>query len=50
MMIEMRENGFEFEELKREIDSAQQRRSREEGTMPLAVLPTGEKYTLTDLS
>ena len=31
MMVEMREEGYEFEELKREIDSAQQRRNREEG-------------------
>ena len=31
LMIEMREDGYEFEELKREIDSAQQRRNREEG-------------------
>lgn len=34
MMIELREEGYEFEELKREIDSAQQRRNREEGIMP----------------
>ena len=31
LMIELREDGYEFEELKREIDSAQQRRNREEG-------------------
>ena len=40
MMIELREEGYEFEELKREIDSAQQRRNREEGIMPLAILST----------
>lgn len=37
MMVELREDGYEFEELKREIDSAQRRRNREEGTIPLAV-------------
>lgn len=34
MMIELRQDGYEFEELKREIDAAQQRRNREEGTQP----------------
>lgn len=29
LMVELREDGYEFEELKREIDSAQQRRTRE---------------------
>ena len=33
MMIELRADGYEFEELKMEIDSAQQRRKREEGTL-----------------
>lgn len=37
LMVEMRENGYEFEELKREIDSAQQRRNREEGTLHQAM-------------
>ena len=32
MMIELRAEGYEFEELKMEIDSAQQRRKRDEGT------------------
>lgn len=32
MMVELRQDGYEFEELKREIDSAQQRRNREQGT------------------
>ena len=31
LMIDLSQDGFEFEELKREIDSAQQRRNREEG-------------------
>lgn len=30
LMVELRQDGYEFEELKREIDSAQQRRNREE--------------------
>ena len=38
MMVELREDGYEFEALKREIDSAQQRRSREEGTVSPARL------------
>ena len=50
MMVELRENGFEFEELKREIDSAQQRRNREEGTILLAVLSHGRNDDLTDAS
>ena len=33
MMIELRAEGYEFEELKMEIESAQQRRKREEGTL-----------------
>lgn len=43
MMIEMRQEGYEFEELKREIDSAQQRRNREQGTLHQAVPFTGQK-------
>lgn len=31
MMVELSEDGYDFEELKREIDSAQQRRTRENG-------------------
>ena len=50
MMIELRENGYEFEELKREIDSAQQRRNREEGTIPLAVLSSSKTNDLTNAS
>lgn len=36
MMVELREDGYEFEELKREIDSAQQRRNREEDKLNAA--------------
>ena len=50
MMVELREDGYEFEELKREIDSAQQRRNREEGTIPLAVLSRSKTMDLTDAS
>ena len=50
MMVELREDGYEFEELKREIDSAQQRRNREEGTIPLAVLSSSKTKDLTDAS
>ena len=50
MMVEKREEGYEFEELKREIDSAQQRRTREEGTKPLPVLSTSETPNLIDSS
>lgn len=42
LMVELREDGYEFEELKREIDSAQQRRSREEGTISPAILSASE--------
>ena len=48
MMVELREDGYEFEELKREIDSAQQRRNREEGTILLAVLSSSKTNDLTD--
>ena len=48
LMIELREDGYEFEELKREIDSAQQRRKREQGTLHRAIPFTGESLTLTD--
>ena len=50
MMVELREEGYEFEELKREIDSAQQRRNREEGTIPLPTLSSGGNLSLTDPS
>ena len=50
MMVELREDGYEFEELKREIDSAQQRRIREEGTLDRAIPSTGEHHTVTDPS
>ena len=50
MMVEFREDGYEFEELKREIDSAQQRRNREEGTISLAVLSSSKTSNLTDAS
>ena len=48
MMVELREDGYEFEELKREIDSAQRRRNREEGTIPLAI-PVVKTMTLLTL-
>ena len=50
MMIELREDGYEFEELKREIDSAQQRRNREQGTSPPVVLSSSENNDLIDAS
>ena len=50
MMIEMREDGYEFEELKREIDSAQQRRNREQGMLPQAIPFTDKNPTVTDPS
>lgn len=50
MMVELREDGYEFEELKREIDSAQQRRIREEGTLDQAIPFTSEHHTVTDPS
>ena len=50
MMVELREEGYEFEELKREIDSAQQRRNREEGTIPQAVPSSSQNNDLTDAS
>ena len=49
-MIELREDGYEFEELKREIDSAQQRRNREQGILPPVVLSSGENNDLIDAS
>ena len=42
LMVELRQDGYEFEELKREIDSAQQRRNREEGTLRQAEPFTSE--------
>ena len=50
MMIEMREEGYEFEELKREIDSAQQRRNREQGMLHRAIPFPVENPTVTDPS
>lgn len=50
MMVELREDGYEFEELKREIDSAQQRRNREEGILHRAITYTSERDILTDSS
>lgn len=50
MMVELREDGYEFEELKREIDSAQQRRNREEGTLHRAIPCTSEPLGVTDPS
>lgn len=50
LMIELREEGYEFEELKREIDSAQQRRNREQGSLHQAIPFTGESPAVTDPS
>lgn len=50
MMVEMRLDGYEFEELKREIDSAQQRRNREQGMLYQAMPFTDENPTVTDSS
>lgn len=47
MMAELREDGYEFEELKREIDSAQHRRTREDGMLRRALLSTSNDLTLT---
>lgn len=50
MMIEMRQDGYEFEELKREIDSAQQRRNREQGMLHQAIPFSDENPAVTDPS
>ncbi len=50
LMVELREDGYEFEELKREIDSAQQRRNREEGSLNWAITFTSQLPIVTDPS
>lgn len=50
MMAELRADGYEFEELKREIDSAKQRRKREEGTLHRAISFTSGRPSLADPS
>ena len=49
LMMDLREDGYEFGELKREIDSAQQRRNREEGTLHLTIPSTHEFSNKFDL-
>ena len=48
MMVELRQDGYEFEELKREIDSAQQRRNREQGALHKTVHCSSDHSTMTD--